>query len=144
MHYDTAETLLAVITAFSAKFVVGNAISFVQKQCPILFPFLTHSRHINPPFRLKIKKPQERYSEPCFCHFSGRKSGKIAFLSLSKKSRKVFVLTCGYVWNCRVWGNKKHRISTMFSVIQVAKNVTTKIIIIRTGKKRRYRSNRAF
>ena len=37
MHYDTAETLLAVITALSAKFVVGNAISFVQKQCPILF-----------------------------------------------------------------------------------------------------------
>ena len=36
------------------------------------------------PFRLKTKKPQGRYSEPCFCHFSGRKSGKIAFLSLSK------------------------------------------------------------
>ena len=55
MHYDTAETLLAVITAFSAKFVVGNAISFIQKQRPLLFPFLAHSRHINPPFRLKIK-----------------------------------------------------------------------------------------
>ena len=45
MHYDTAETLLAVITAFSAKFVVGNAISFIQKQRPLLFPFLAHSRH---------------------------------------------------------------------------------------------------
>ncbi len=55
MHYDTAETLLAVITALSAKFVVGNAISFIQKQRPLLFPFLAHSRHINPPFRLKIK-----------------------------------------------------------------------------------------
>ena len=84
MHYDTAETLLAVITAFSAKFVVGNAISFIQKQRPLLFPFLAHSRHINPPFRLKTKKPQGRYLLPCFCHFSGRKSGKIAFLSLSK------------------------------------------------------------
>ena len=30
-----------------------------------------------------------------------------------KKSRKVFVLTCGYVWNCGFWGNKKHRISTV-------------------------------
>ena len=59
MHYDTAETLLAVITAFSAKFVVGNAISFIQKQCPLLFPFLTHSRHINPPFRLKTKNHRE-------------------------------------------------------------------------------------
>ena len=59
MHHDTAETLLAVITAFSAKFVVGNAISFVQKQCPLLFPFLTHSRHINPPFRLKTKNHRE-------------------------------------------------------------------------------------
>ena len=47
MHYDTAETLLAVITAFSAKFVVGNAISFIQKQRPLLFPFLAHSRHSN-------------------------------------------------------------------------------------------------
>jgi len=59
MHHDTAETLLAVITAFSAKFVVGNAISFVQKQCPLLFPFLAHSRHINPPFRLKTKNHRE-------------------------------------------------------------------------------------
>ena len=82
--HNTAETLLAVITAFSAKFVVGNAVSFIQKQCPLLFPFPAHFRHINPPFRLKIKKPQERYLLPCFCHFSGRKSGKIAFLSLSK------------------------------------------------------------
>ena len=71
MHYDTAETLLAVITAFSAKFVVGNAISFIQKQRPLLFPFLAHPRHINPPFRLKTKKPQGRYLLPCFCHFSG-------------------------------------------------------------------------
>ena len=42
---DTTETLLAVITAFSAKFVVGNAISFIQKQRPLLFPLLAHSRH---------------------------------------------------------------------------------------------------
>ena len=59
MHHDTAETLLTFITAFSAKSVVGNAISFVQKQCPLLFPFLTHSRHINPPFRLKTKNHRE-------------------------------------------------------------------------------------
>ena len=84
MHHNTAKTLLTVIPAFSAKFVVGNAVSIIQKQRPLLFPFLAHSRHINPPFRLKTKKPQERYSEPCFCHFSGRKSGKFAFLCLSK------------------------------------------------------------
>ena len=45
MHHDTAETLLAVITAFSAKFVVGNAVSIIQKQRPLLFPLLAHSRH---------------------------------------------------------------------------------------------------
>ncbi|MFR4631021.1 MAG: hypothetical protein ACLT8Q_17425, partial [Lachnospiraceae bacterium] len=39
--------------------VVGNAISFIQKQRPLLFPFLTHSRHINPPFRLKTKNHRE-------------------------------------------------------------------------------------
>ena len=38
-------TLLAVITALSAKFVVGNAISFIQKQRPLLFSLLAHSRH---------------------------------------------------------------------------------------------------
>ena len=88
MHHNTAKTLLTFTTAFSVKFVVGNAISFIQKQRPLLFPFLAHSRHINPPFRLKTKKPQGRYLLPCFCHFSGRKSGKIAFLSLSKVSAK--------------------------------------------------------
>ena len=55
MHHNTAKTLLTVIPAFSAKFVVGNAVSIIQKQRPLLFPFLAHSRHINPPFRLKIK-----------------------------------------------------------------------------------------
>ena len=55
MHHNTAKTLLTFTTAFSAKSVVGNAISFIQKQRPLLFPFLAHSRHINPPFRLKIK-----------------------------------------------------------------------------------------
>jgi hypothetical protein len=84
MHYDTAETLLAVITAFSAKFVVGNAISFIQKQRPLLFPFPTHFRHINPPFRLKTKK----HREDTYCLVSvisrGRKSGKKPLLSLSK------------------------------------------------------------
>ena len=77
-------TSRGTFTFFSAKVVVGNAISFIQKQRPLLFPFLTHSRHINPPFRLKIKKPQERYLPPCFCHFSEQKSGKNPFLSLSK------------------------------------------------------------
>ena len=55
MHHNTAKTLLTVIPAFSAKFVVGNAVSIIQKQRPLLFPFLDHSRNINPPFRLKIK-----------------------------------------------------------------------------------------
>ena len=32
-------------TAFSAKSVVGNAISFIQKQRPLLFSLLAHSRH---------------------------------------------------------------------------------------------------
>ena len=45
MHRNTAKTLLTVIPAFSAKSVVGNAISFIQKQRPLLFPLLAHSRH---------------------------------------------------------------------------------------------------
>ena len=45
-----------VIRAFSAKLVVDNAVSVIQKQCLLLFPFLAHSRHINPPFQLKIEK----------------------------------------------------------------------------------------
>ena len=60
MHYDTAETLLAVITAFSAKFVVGNAISFIQKQRPLLFPLLAHSRRgyvLNYGFGVKTHPP---------------------------------------------------------------------------------------
>ena len=50
----------------------------------------------NPPFLPKIEKPQRRYIKPYLCHFSGRKSGKISFLSLAKNC-KVFVLTCGCV-----------------------------------------------
>ena len=79
MHYDTAETLLAVITAFSAKFVVGNAISFIQKQCPLLFPFLAHSRHINPPFRLKIKKHRKDTCCPVPVIFRGENRAKLPF-----------------------------------------------------------------
>ena len=45
MHHNTAKTLLTFTTAFSAKSVVGNAISFIQKQRPLLFPLLAHSRH---------------------------------------------------------------------------------------------------
>ena len=97
VYHDSPETLLALMLALPAQVVVGHTPPVIEEEGQLQLPFLAHSRHINPPFRLKIKKPQERYSEPCFCHFSGRKSGKIAFLSLSKKSRKVFVLTCGYV-----------------------------------------------
>ena len=56
MHNNTAEALLAVIFAFSAKLFISNAVSIIQKQRPLLFPFLAHSRHINPPFQLKIEK----------------------------------------------------------------------------------------
>ena len=45
MHHNTAKTLLTVIPAFSAKSVVGNAVSIIQKQRPLLFPLLAHSRH---------------------------------------------------------------------------------------------------
>ena len=79
MHHNTAKTLLTVIPAFSAKFVVGNAITVIQKQCPFLFPFLAHSWHINPPFRLKIKKPQERYLKPFCVSFRGENRRKSPF-----------------------------------------------------------------
>jgi len=55
-HHNTAKTLLTVIPTFSAKFIVGNAVSIIQNQRTLLFLFLAHSWHINPPFRLKIKK----------------------------------------------------------------------------------------
>ena len=79
MHYDTAETLLAVITAFSAKFVVGNAISFIQKQRPLLFPLLAHSRHINPPFRLKTKNHREDTYCLVSVIFRGENRAKLPF-----------------------------------------------------------------
>ena len=65
MHHDTAETLLAVVTAFSAKSVVGNAISFIQKQCPFLFPFFAHSRHGNCPFSFKMPMRIDRHIVCC-------------------------------------------------------------------------------
>ena len=79
MHHDTAETLLAVITAFSAKFVVGNAISFIQKQRPLLFPFLAHPRHINPPFRLKTKNHREDTYCLVSVIFRGENRAKLPF-----------------------------------------------------------------
>ena len=60
---------------------------------------------IKPPFLPKKKKTQRRYIKPCLCHFSGLKQGKYPFLSLSK-NHKVFVLTCGCVWNCGFWATK--------------------------------------
>jgi len=46
--------------------------------------------------------------------FLGENRVNIPFLSLSKNHNKVFVLTCGYVWNCGFRVTKKHRIATMF------------------------------
>ena len=75
-HHNTAETLLAVIAAFSAKFIVGNAIPFIQKQRPLLFPLLAHSRHSNQSsFPAENIKTQGRYIQPCLFHFPGRKTG---------------------------------------------------------------------
>lgn len=70
------------IPTFSAKFIVGNAISFVQKQCPLLFPFLTHSRHNSQSsFPAEYRKLQVKYIKPCLYHFSGRKQDKNPFLN---------------------------------------------------------------
>ena len=85
--------------------VVGNAISFIQKQRPLLFPFLTHSRHINPPFRLIIKNHRKDTSS-LFMWLFGAKIGGNPRSKPFKKSHKIFVLTCGYVWNCEFWSKK--------------------------------------
>ena len=79
MHHNTAKTLLTVIPAFSAKFVVGNAVSIIQKQRPLLFPFLAHSRHINPPFRLKIKNHREDTYCLVSVIFRGENRAKLPF-----------------------------------------------------------------
>ena len=103
MHHDTTKTLLAKITALFAKIIVSNAISFIQKQCPLLFPFLLILGITILLSCRKQKKPQERYIKPCWCHFSGQKSGWISLSKPFKKSHKVFVLTCGYVLNLGFW-----------------------------------------
>ena len=79
MHHNTAKTLLTVIPAFSAKFVVGNAVSIIQKQRPLLFPFLAHSRHINPPFRLKTKNHRKDTYRLVSVISRGENQGKFPF-----------------------------------------------------------------
>jgi hypothetical protein len=74
MHHNTLKTLLAVITAFSAKFGAGNAISFIQKQRPLLFP--SHSRHIKRP---KIKKHRKDTLNLVSVIFRGENRAKLPF-----------------------------------------------------------------
>ena len=68
-------------------------------------------------FPFENKKTTGKILQALFLSFLGAKIGQNCLSKPFKKSHKVFVLTCGYVGNCRVWGNKKHRIATMFLVI---------------------------
>ena len=42
-----AVALFALMDAFAAKLVIGDTVSLIQKQCPFLFPFFTHSWHFH-------------------------------------------------------------------------------------------------
>ena len=65
-----------VIPAFSAKSAHGNAISFIQKQCPLLFPLLAHSRHSNQSsFPAENIKTTGKIHEALFVSFLGAKIG---------------------------------------------------------------------
>ena len=65
-----------VIPAFSAKSAHGNAISFIQKQCPLLFPLLAHSRHGNQSsFPAENIKTTGKIHEALFVSFLGAKIG---------------------------------------------------------------------
>lgn len=92
MHHNITETLLTVVTAFSAKSVVGNAISFIQKQRPLLFPLLAHSRHSNQSsFPAKNIKNHREDTLSLVCVISrGENRGKYPFLSLSKNYIRYF------------------------------------------------------
>ena len=64
------------IPAFSAKFVVGNAVSIIQKQRPLLFPLLAHSRHSKQSsFPAENIKTTEKIHSALFVSFLGAKIG---------------------------------------------------------------------
>ena len=85
MHHNTAKTLLTFTTAFSVKSVVGNAISFIQKQRPLLFPLLAHSRHSKQSSFPAENKNHRKDTLSLVCVISrGENRGKYPFLSLSK------------------------------------------------------------
>ena len=60
---------------------------------------------IKPPFLPKKKKHREDILSLVCVIPRGEKQGKYPFLSLSK-NHKVFVLTCGCVFNCGFWVTK--------------------------------------
>ena len=115
MHHNTAKTLLTFTTAFSAKSVVGTAISFIQKQRPLLFSLLAHSRHSKQSsFPAENIKTTETIHSALFVSFLGAKTRENFLSKPFKKSQGV----CTNLWLCMklwVWGNKKHRISTVRS-----------------------------
>lgn len=115
MHHNTAKTLLTFTTAFSAKSVVGNAISFIQKQRPLLFPLLAHSRHSKQSSFPAENKSHRKDTLSLVCVISRAKIRENFLSKPFKKSQGV----CTNLWLCMklwVWGNKKHRISTVRSV----------------------------
>ena len=82
----------AVFAAFSAKFVVGNAIFFIQKQRPLLFPFLAHSRHSNQSsFPAENIKTTGKIHSALFMSFPGAKNRvNIPSKPLKKHTRYLY------------------------------------------------------
>lgn len=116
----------------SAKFVIGDTISFIEKQRPFLFPLFAHSRHTDTtsfpflPENKNLSRVFDRFAayaldrtlfRVCFtpeiekalafCKCSGRFSGFFCSVTAFESKGYVFVFSCSQTPLCGVWGRKK-------------------------------------
>ena len=79
VYHDSPETLLALMLALPAQVVVGHTPPVIEEEGKLQLPFLAHSRHINSPFRLKIKKHRKDTCCPVPVIFRGENRAKLPF-----------------------------------------------------------------
>ena len=79
VYHDSPETLLALMLALPAQVVVGHTPPVIEEEGQLQLPFLAHSRHINPPFRLKTKNHREDTYCLVSVIFRGENRAKLPF-----------------------------------------------------------------
>ena len=78
------------------------------------------------PFPSENKKATGKILRTLFVSFFEAKIGQISLSKLSKKSRKVFVLICGYVLNCGFWVTRNTVLLRCFSAFLILFEILTK------------------